>query len=55
MKPMIDKKLKKLFSKALKKHQKGNLNEAKNIYNKIIKINPNIDVVQNNLGISSNS
>jgi|TARA_B100001964_G_scaffold164338_1_gene180387 tetratricopeptide (TPR) repeat protein len=51
MKPMIDKKLKKLFSKALKKHQKGNLNEAKNIYNKIIKINPNIDVVQNNLGI----
>ena len=44
-------KLENLFSKALNNHQAGNLNKAEKIYKKIIKINSNIDVVQNNLGM----
>ena len=52
MRQKLNIKLEKLFSRAVSNHLAGNLNEAEKIYNKIIKINSNIDVVQNVLVLS---
>ena len=43
--------LNKIFSLAVKNHQKNNLNEAKNFYNKVLEIKNNHENAINNLGV----
>jgi tetratricopeptide (TPR) repeat protein len=40
-----------LYAQAVKKHQEGNLEEAKNLYKKVIKIDPRNVEALNNLGV----
>ena len=40
-----------LYAQALKKHQEGNLDEAKKLYKQVIKIDPNNVQALNNLGV----
>lgn len=42
---------KKLYAQALQKHQEGNLNEAKTLYKKVIKIDPQNVEALNNLAV----
>jgi len=42
---------KKLYAQALKKHQEGNLEEAKELYKKVVKIDPRNVEALNNLGV----
>ena len=42
--------LKETFDLALKNHQKNNIKEAQNLYNKILAIDPNYVDAHNNLG-----
>ena len=51
---MVNKNLtiKDLFDLAVQKHDQNDFTEAKNLYEKIIQINPNLAVVHNNLGLA---
>jgi tetratricopeptide (TPR) repeat protein len=42
---------KKLYAQAVKKHQEGKLEEAKNLYKKVVKIDPRNVEALNNLGV----
>jgi tetratricopeptide (TPR) repeat protein len=46
--------LKETFDLALKNHQKNNIKEAQNLYNKILEIDPNYVIALNNIGVIFN-